>query len=301
MPLWILFTLLAAFAQNLRSLLQKRLTTGLTVTGATYVRFLYGLPFAVVYLALVLGLRGEGIPALPGIFFLYALVGGIAQIVGAQLLVALFTRRQFSIGTTYSKTETVQAALLGLIVLGDPVGWFGGLGILVSMSGVMLIAAAATAITPASFLKALGREEALMGIGVGLGFAIASVCYRGAAQSLPETGFLPAAALTLVSVLTIQTVVMGLWVLFRWPAILLDCLRAWRPASLIGLAGAIGSIGWFTAFALENAAYVKAVGQVEILFAMATSVLVFKERTNRWELAGIALVVGGVLLLILER
>ncbi len=60
----------------------------------------------------------------------------------------------------------------------------------------------------------------------------------------------------------------------------------------------LGSVGWFTAMALQNAAYVRAVGQVELIFTFLTSVIVFKEKVTVNEVFGTVLIVGGILVLL---
>ncbi len=52
---------------------------------------------------------------------------------------------------------------------------------------------------------------------------------------------------------------------------------------------------------MQNAAYVRALGQIELVFTFAASVFFFREKTNRIEVVGIALVVAGILVLILVR
>lgn len=299
MPLWIIFTLLAAFAQNVRSALQRRLAADLTATGASYVRFLYGLPFAALYLAALIYFTGEALPQINAQFVLAVLVGGAAQVVAAVLLVRMFALRVFTVGTTYSKTETVQTALIGFLVLGEVVGPYAFAGILVSFIGVIALSVARTAITPRSIVASLGSPVALMGLGCGAGFAVASVCYRAASLSLDDTGFAVSAAMTLTCVLVWQTLIMTVWLGVRDRAALAQSYVGWRPALAVGIASVVGSIGWFTAFALENAAYVKALGQIELVFALATSTLIFREKTNRGELLGIGLVVAGLVLIVL--
>ena len=299
MSLWIAFTLLAAFAQNVRSALQRGLAADLTATGASYVRFLYGLPFAALYLFVLLQATGESFPQLNTTFLVSILVGGAAQVVAAVLLVRMFALRVFTVGTTYSKTETVQTALIGFLVLGEVVGAYAFAGILISFIGVLARAVAPTSVTPRSTITSLGSPVALMGLGCGAGFAIASVCYRSASLALESNGFAVSAATTLTGVLIWQSLIMTVWLAARDRASLVQSYVRWRPALAVGIASVVGSIGWFTAFALENAAYVKALGQIELVFALATSTLFFKEKTNRAELFGIALVVAGLVLIVI--
>lgn len=301
MSLWIPLTIAAAFLQNLRSTLQKQLTGKLSAIGATYVRFVYGLPVAAIYLWLLIVFGGAPMPHPNALFVLYAIIGGVAQIWGTVLLVALFAYRNFAVGTTYSKTETIQTALFGIIVLGDHLSPGALAAILISLAGVVAISVAQSHLTLAAFWRSLGDRPTLMGIGSGACYGIAAVCYRAASLSLHEPNFLVSAGYTLVTVLFIQTVVMTAWLFIRHPAELLASFRTWRVSGLVGLAGALASVGWFTAMTIQNAAYVRALGQIELVFTFISSHFLFRERTKALELIGIALVIGGILLLVLAR
>ena len=260
MPLWIPITIAAAFLQNLRSALQRQLAQNLTATSATYVRFLFGLPVAIIYLWILLVTFDVEINAPPSEFYVYSFVGGIAQIIGTVLLVALFAHRNFVVGTTYSKTETVQTALFGIFVFGEVITVGGGIGIAVSLVGVIAISMARTEATPAALITSLTERAALMGIGSGAAYGVAAVCYRAGSLSLEMEGFLVPAAITLAVVLTIQTLLMTCWLLWKDRKSLVATLQNWPASLAIGVAGALGSIGWFTAMTLQNAAYVRALG-----------------------------------------
>ena len=301
MPLWIPLTIAAAFLQNLRSTLQKHLTGELSATAATYVRFSFGLPVAALYLWVLQAATGAGLPDPNGAFLVYAALGGLAQIVGTVLLVALFAYRNFAVGTAYSKTETLQTALFGIVLLGDHLTVGAAAAILISLAGVLAISTAKLAVSPRRLLTSLLERSALMGIGSGACYGIAAVCYRAASLSLGREDFLMPAAFTLVTVLFIQTIAMSAWIGWSAPAQFAATLRQWKVSLLVGIAGALASVGWFTAMTLENAAYVRALGQIELVFTFASSVFLFKEKTNATELTGIALVIGGLLILLFAR
>jgi drug/metabolite transporter (DMT)-like permease len=93
---------------------------------------------------------------------------------------------------------------------------------------------------------------------------------------------------------------MTLWMRLRRPGAVTGVLRAWRVAAVVGLVGMLASFGWFAAFTLASAAEVKAVGQIELLFSMATARFAFGERPTRREILGILLVGGGIVLLVLS-
>lgn len=301
MPLWIALTIGAAFLQNFRSALQKRLAGEISTTAATYIRFLYGVPVAAVYFTTLMVLTGAELPQMHRLFLLYAGMGGLAQIFGTLLLVGLFAYRNFAVGNTFSKTETVQAALFGIILLGDYLSGIAFLAILVSLAGILTLSVTQSHLTLATFWRSLGDKATLMGVGSGACFGISAVSYRAASLSLEHPNFLVAAGYTLVAILTFQTIIMTIWLAARQRGELLASLRSWRVGSLVGLTGALASAGWFTAMTLQNAAYVKALGQIELVFSYIASRFFFREKTSGIELIGILLVVGGILMLVFAR
>jgi drug/metabolite transporter (DMT)-like permease len=299
MFLWIPLTIAAAFLQNVRSALQKHLKGQLGTTGATFVRFGYGFPVAIAYLAGLVFLFDFELPEPNTTFFSFVAIGGLAQITATALLVTLFDARNFAVGTTYSKTETVQAAIFALVFLGEGISLTATLGILVSLVGVITISAAKGPAGLASIAKSWTNRAALTGLASGAFFGIAAISVRGGSLSLGGDGFLVQAGFTLAVMLIFQTIIMATFMAIRNASELRDVLKAWRVAMWVGASGAIASIGWFTAMTIQNAALVRALGQVELIFTIAASVLIFREKIARGELLGILLVVGGILILLL--
>ena len=296
MGLWIPVTIAAAFFQNLRSALQKFLKGRMGTTGATFARFGFGLPFALLYLGLYVGATGETLPALNAGFLLAALSGGIAQILATFLLVYLFGFRNFMVGTAYSKTEPVQAAFFAFLILGEAIAPLGLLAVVTGVVGVMMISLGQRA--PRDVLKGLATREAAIGILSGTLFGASAVAFRGASLALGDGSILMRALLTLSVTLAIQTAIMLLWMLLRDRDELVRVLKAAGPALLVGLMGATASAGWFTAMTLQKVAYVRALGQIELVFTFLSSVLWFRERITRLEFAGSAVIVCAILLLI---
>lgn len=302
--LWIPITIFAAFCQNLRSAVQKHLKGVLSNTGATFSRFGYGVPVVFAYVLALHYAAGMAWPEPNPRFVIYVLVGGAAQIAATFLLVWLFSFRDFAVGTTYSKTETVQAALFGLVILGDGVGLAGIVGIFVSLIGVMLLSTAKSGLEWRKLLLSWTERTALIGVLSGTLFGVAAVTFRAASLSLDGgpngegPDFLMRAGFTLVCAISAQTSAMAIWMGWREPGQLRAVLGSWRWASIAGLAGAMSSVGWFTAMTIQNAAYVRALGQIELLFTFAAGVLIFKERSSRLEVTGIFLVTAGILVLV---
>ena len=299
MELWVPITLAAAFLQNLRSALQKHLTGDLSTSGAAFCRFVYAVPLALAYILLLAKGFGLDWPTPNPRFALFAVVGGISQITATALLVYLFSLRNFAVGTTYSKTETVQTAIFGLLILGEPVSLAAALAIAISLAGVMAISVARGALTPRNVRLGWTGRAAFIGVLSGTFFGVSAVSYRAASLSLGGDGFLMQAAFTLACVLVFQTALMAAWIRVREPGELSRVARAWRVAAFVGVSGMLGSAGWFTAMTLENAAHVRALGQVELVFTFIASWFFFRERSTGLELTGILLIVAGILILLL--
>ena len=299
--LWIPITVAAAFCQNLRSALQKHLKGRLSTGGATIARFLYAVPFAAGYAIWLATVGDYAVPEPGGRFWIFSMIGGASQIFATALLVHLFSFRNFAVGTTYSKTETIQTAIFGIVILGDPLRIGPALGILVSLVGVMAISVAKQAMSWRALLLGWVERPALIGLASGAFFGLSAVSYRAASLSLGGEGFLMQAAFTLAVVTIMQTIGMSAWLALREPGELTRVLRAWPVAGLVGLSGMLASACWFTAMTIQNAAYVRALGQIELVFTFVASVLFFHERSNRIEVLGIVLVVAGIVVLLLWR
>jgi drug/metabolite transporter (DMT)-like permease len=240
-------------------------------------------------------------PVLNGEFALYAAIGGTAQILATALLVYLFSFRNFAVGTTFSKTETVQAAIFGAIILADPLSLTAIIAILISLAGVIALSSAQSGITLGRIVFAWTERTALIGLASGACFGVSAVSYRAASLSLGGEGFLIQAAFTLAWVLGFQTLVMGIYLLVREPVQFVDVLKSWKVSGWVGVTGMMGSVGWFTAMTIQNAAYVRALGQIELVFTFVAAHFFFREKTTRLELFGILLVVAGILVLLLGQ
>lgn len=294
MPIWIPVTFAAAFAQNLRSLLQKKLRSELSVWGATSARFLYAAPLAALVAAVLWGTSDADLSAPGASFAALAMTGGIAQIIATGCMIHLFSYRNFAVGTAFTKTEVLQTALFGLVLLGEGVSLPALLAIIGGLAGILLISLPVEAGRSRFALD--GRV--IYGILSGGLFGLSAVCFRGASLSLGDGPAFLRASLTLAAVLGFQALLIGVWLKLREAGELSRVWRAWRVGGLVGIAGLVASLGWFTAMTLENAAHVRAVGQVEIVFTILTSWFVFKEKINARELAGLAVLTASIVALV---
>ena len=292
--LWILATLVAAGAQTARNAMQSSLTATLGTLGATQVRFVYGLPFAAAFLALAAAVAGSGVPEPTSAFLAYTAAGATAQIAGTALLLAAMQARSFAVATTFNKTEAVQVAIFGVVLLGEHVTLAGAAAIVIATAGVVLVAA-----KPGLKLGTAGLRPVVYGVASGGCFAIASVGFRGGILELGGDAYYLRAAATLVWALAFQALMLGLWMTLFARRALLSSLALWRQSLVAGFFGAFASQFWFLGFSLTAAANVKALGLVEVVFAQVVAHRVFAERATAREAAGMALVVAGVALLLL--
>ena len=300
--LWVPVTIAAAFLQNLRSALQKHLKGQLSTSGATFARFGYGLPVAIIYVLILHYAVGFAWPTPSLEFVAWTAVGGASQIAATALLVYLFGLRNFAVGTAYSKTETVQAAVFGAVFLGDSLSWPAILAIFISLVGVMAISLAKTGGGLKNLKSAFFERTTAIGLLSGALFGVSAVGYRGGSLTLAadDQHFLMQAGYTLVWALAMQTVAMLIYIKLREPGEIKRIAKAWKVASIVGAAGALGSVGWFTAMTIQNVAYVRALGQIELVFTFIASTIFFKETSTKGEVFGIVLIVVGILLLLLK-
>lgn len=297
--LWVPLTIWAGFAQTLRNAAQRQLTVELGTLGATLVRFLYGWPFALVWLAIVLIGSGTGLPAIGLPFLGWVVAGGLAQIAATALLLRVMQERNFTLGVAYSKTELVQVAVFGLVFLGDAVSVLTVIAIAFATTGVLMLSPADREHPVRSFLTGLGSPAALIGMASGGAFALAAVGYRGAALEL-EASYLPAAAYTLIWAQSVQTLTLGGWLFARNREVVFKVFRAWRPSLFAGLMGTAASVGWFSAMTLEPAAHVRTLGLVELLFSYLLSRRIFREHLRTAEITGIALLLIGLIFILID-
>ncbi len=288
MEAWVIVTLAAAAVQTIRLLMQKRLKgLGLSTGGATFARFFFNAPVVIGGLGLLLHLRGT--IAWPGTpFWPFVVLGGVSQIVATFCTVALFSERSFAVGIAFTKSETLLVAAFSALVLGEAVSGAGLAAILVGTAGVIVLS------RPTGGWGGVGQRGVALGLTAGALFGLSAIGYRGATLAVPSDSALLRAVVALAAVTVFQSAAMVLWLAWREPGEISRVAQAWRATVPVGLAGLLGSLGWFVAFSLMNAAYVRSLGQVEVLFSIAASVLFFRERITGRELAGMALIVAGV-------
>ncbi|UPK26686.1 EamA family transporter [Bradyrhizobium sp. 195] len=291
--LWIPFTVIAALGQVARNAMQRSLTKPLGTSGATNIRFLFGFPFSVLFLGVVLVATGDHLGMPPTAFWPWLLLGALSQIVATGLMLLAMNDRSFVVTTAYLKTEAIQTAIFGFIFLGDHLTWLKVLAIVIATIGVVI-----TALRPGGEKSFAELRPTITGLVAAAAFALSAVGFRGAIINVPGVSFVTSASFTLVLGLLVQTLILTVYLLWRAPNILRAILGLWQPSMLAGFMGAFASQFWFLAFALTAAANVRTLALIEVLFAQGVAYYSFKQPIAPREIFGIVLIVVGVALLV---
>ncbi len=287
--LWALAAVIAAAAQTARNAMQRKLTSQIGTVGATQVRFLYGFPFALIFLTAVAVVTGESVPSADLTFIGFALGGAVSQILATALMLLSMKERSFSVTTAYTKTEPAQVALFGALVLGDHLSMSAIVAIIVATIGVVLMAVKAD-----EKLTAAGIRPALAGIAAGGLFALAAIFFRGGILELGQQSFVLRASTMLAWSLGLQTLILIIWMMLFNRKALTASITLWRSSLFAGFMGAFASQFWFIGFSLTAAANVRTLGLVEVFFAQIVTRKFLSETTSRRELAGMVLILLGV-------
>ena len=292
--IWVPVALWAALAQTARNAAQRSLVAQAGTLGATLARFLYGVPFAAAWVLALLAWTGSPAPAVTAAWLGWLLVGAVSQIAATAFLLAAMKERNFVIGVAYSKTDALQVALFAALFLREWPAWTTMLAMGLATAGVVLLSLPRKPGALAAG-QAWTGSAALWGLASGAGFAMSAVGYRGAALELAQVSPWLTGAWGVLWAQVIQTLLLGGWLALRSAPSLRAIASAWRVSTVAGAAGALASIGWFTAFALTTAANVRTVGLAEVVFSYLVSHRLMREKLSRVETAGLLLVAVGPL------
>ncbi len=292
--LWIAAALIAAAAQTGRNATQASLTKAIGTVGATQVRFLFGLPFAVIFLGLIVLVTGDSIPAIPLRALAFTAMGAGAQIGATALMLLLMKSRSFAVTTAWIKTEPVMVALLAALVLHDPLTVPMIIAITIATAGVLLMS-----VKP-EIGRAMWHEgiPALTGLLAGLLFGISAIGFRGGITSLPTGDFLIRATTTLVLGLILQSAALALWLAIFNRKAMTASLKVWRPSLGAGFLGAFASQFWFIGFSLTSAANIRTLALVEVIFAAGVSRYILRQPISQRQVIGMTIIAAGIALLL---
>ena len=284
---------------SLRTSLQKRLNKNLSLVASAYVRFAFALPFA--FIIFFINFRSLDIVQIildQNNFIYYTFLGAIFQVIFTLLLLYLFKFSNFVVGTSLSKTEVIQIAIFEYIILKDKLNLFGIIGIIVATIGVIVI----TIKDVKLFFRNFFSKVTLIGLTTGLILGLSVVYFRAAALSLENfSSNFDKAITTLFFGLFIQTAVVTTYLLIFEKSEFKKFYQNKVEICLTGLAGFLATLSWFFAFTLIQASFVRAVGQIEILFSYMSSKYLFKEKITFIEIMGIIIFISGATLLLITK
>jgi drug/metabolite transporter (DMT)-like permease len=289
---WIYFTLLAAFMQAVRTAGQKQLSGHLNAMATTAVRYVYALPFAAAYLYWIIDFRQTPLPDLNPQFLKYTLIASVMQIIGTACLVAAFKYRNFAVATSLAKTEAIQVAVLGALIFSTSLSYLGWFSVVVGVVGVLIV-------TKVKFTYAdvFQNPGAGFGLASGLALAVTTLLIREASLAL-NTDLMVSAAVTLLFMIVVQSVISLVYVFIQDRKQMPIMFSQWRLCLFVGITSVIGSIGWFTGASYQNAAYVKALGQIEFFITLFLTYRIFKEKISLKEYIGMFLIIVSVVILL---
>ncbi|GHC76153.1 DMT transporter permease [Pseudorhodoferax aquiterrae] len=291
---WIPITLSAALAQTIRNAAQRSLVSQAGTLAATLARFLYGLPFALVFVAVAQQLSGRPVPAFHAGYFGWVAMGAVAQLLATACLLKAMQQRNFIVGVAFSKTEVLQVALFSTFFLHEVPTWLAALAMLAATLGVVLLSLPARAGAAGGVAAGGASQAVLYGIASGACFALSAVGFRGAALAMPDVAPWLLGGWGVLWAQLLQSLLLGGWLAARDPVALATTARVWRVSILAGAMGALASTGWFTAMAIQPAADVRTLGLVEVFFSLLVSRRIFREKLRAGERWGLALVLLGL-------
>lgn len=287
--LWIPATVAAAALQVARNAAQRSLMGGAGPWGATLVRFLFGLPFSIAFASvalLFLPLNATLSPA----YFGWSALGGAMQLGATAALLTAMHRSSFALGTAFQQSGLPFAAVMGLLLFGDPLAVHAWLGIALATAGLVVLS------WPKRGQDTHDWSAAALGTLSGFCFAISANAFRQASHSLDIDHPIPAALVTVAVVQAMQSAGLTLWLALRDRASLGAAVRSWRVSLGAGFFGAAASAGWFVALALAPAGLVRAVGVVEMPIAALAGKRLFAERVSPLQWIAGAVTAAGIAL-----
>ena len=296
---WIVVTVIAAFVQNLRFTLQKNINKKVSTIASSYVRFAFACPFTIALFFIYFQDISIITQALSNDkFIIYFISASISQIIFTFIMLYLFQFSNFIIGTSLSKTEVIQIVALELILFGDTLSFLATTGVIISTIGIIIFSVKNLNL----FFKNLFSKTTIIGIITGFFLGLSVVLYRGATLSLTEfDSKFEKALCTLFFGVTFQTILMTIYIYLFEKGEFKKLYEHRYQCLTAGFCSFVGTLSWFYAFSLIQSSFVRALGQIELLFSYFSSTLFFKEKVKLIEIIGILIFVTGVTIMLVFK
>jgi drug/metabolite transporter (DMT)-like permease len=285
---WIFFTLSAVVLQTFRNALQSKLSAHMSTSGVTLARFLFAPPIALAYLLLLYAFSNQDIPQFSPKFIFLVLLVSVMQISATSLMVILFKQKNFSVGAGLAKSEALVAGVLGTFFFGSQLSLFGWVGILVGAAAIFVLSGGGKK-------GQLSLKTVMIGLACGTCFAVTSLFVR-AASHLLNIPFPHSAAWVLVWVLCIQTTLLVSYIAVKNKSTFVALKNNAKMTLVTSIISCFGTICWFSAVSLHHVAYVKTLGQVEVLLTMLVATFWLKNKVQKHEVIGLLLIAAAAIL-----
>lgn len=285
---WVFFTLSAVVLQTFRNALQSKLSAHMSTSGVTLSRFLFAPPIALIYLVLLYSFSKQNIPEFSSQFVLLVLLASVMQIFATALMVILFKQKNFAIGAGLAKSEALVAGVLGTVFFGSQLSLFGWVGILVGAAAIFVLSGGGRK-------GQLSLKTVIIGLTCGTCFALTSLFVREASHLL-TVPFPHSAAWVLLWVLCIQTTLLISYIAVKSRGTFVTLKNHAKSSLLISIISCLGTICWFSAVSLQHVAYVKTLGQVEVLLTMVLATFWLKNKVQKHEIVGLLLIAVAAIL-----
>jgi len=285
---WVFFTLSAVVLQTFRNALQSKLSANMSTSGVTLARFLFAPPIALIYLLLLYIFSNQDIPEFSLKFVLLVLLASVMQISATSLMVILFKQKNFSVGAGLAKSEALVAGVLGTVFFGSQLSLFGWIGILVGAAAIFVLSGGGRK-------GQLSIKTVIIGLACGTCFALTSLFVREASHLL-NVPFPHSAAWVLVWVLCIQTTLLVSYIAVKNRSTFIALKNNVKMTLATSIISCFGTICWFSAVSLHHVAYVKTLGQVEVLLTMLVAIFWLKNKVQKHEILGLLLIAAAAIL-----
>jgi len=309
MELWILLSLLGGALQAFRVAGQRLLAKSQrharvkpSDAASPFGRVVLGVPIAFAALGIAAQTTEGSLSPIwrgphLGSFWFWVVVVAVLQMAATVVQTRLVSRRNFALGVVYVKVLIPAMAVIGVVFFGDYFSVWEWLAIGIGTLGLGLM----------TYGKVAGQADlqwdwmtVFLGLGAGLILALTGLAAREAVDALPQDKMGPVlrGISALACMASVQLMASALFIAARDGREFLDLWERWPTVLYTSLFSVGGSLCWFVAFALAHPALVNLVGQSEFFFALGISILFFRDWPTRGELAGMAIMAIGILVVL---
>ena len=263
--MWLVLSLFSALFQVLRNMMMKHLGHALDDTINVWGRFTFLLPFAGL-LVLV-----KGIPHIHEGFWLVGLLFGVIQTLATLSLSKALKESDISLVTPLWKISLILLVVWGFFGLGETPSLTGVIGVVISMVGVYLLNVKQASISFWAPIVAITKDRGqLYTLAAAMGYAPAVVLIK-------KMALLSDPAFAVLVGYVFGFALITPYTIYKSAKHFPQVRKFWKSFLGLGAFGTLATLFGTTAYTMTITAYVEAVKQVEILFALLIGYFFFQE------------------------